>query len=277
MQDQKTTNNKIANKNDLTLIRSELLAATSHAFLGRTGGVSPPPHQSLNTGLHVNDNPGNIKKNRARIRNCFSIENKKMVIVTQVHGAEVVDIKNNLPPETTKADALITARPSVAIAVQTADCVPILFFDPNKKVIGVAHAGWRGTLNKIAEKTIAAMVKNYKADPADIHTALGPAIGPCCYGVSTEIIGDFKDKLGYDLKDIRGATDGDKNLDLPGINKLQLEAAGVAPYNIDQTRICTACRSDLFFSHRRAGAAASGIQTGRQLSYIMITNNPEGY
>ncbi len=276
MQDLSTTNTRTTNKDGLTFIKSELLSATTHAFLGRTGGVSQPPYASLNTGLHVNDNPSSIKENRARIRDCFSIKDKNLVIVTQVHGTEVLKIENNLPPETTKADAIITAHPAIAIAVQTADCVPILFFDPNKKVIGVAHAGWRGTLNKIAEKTIAAMVKNYETKPTDIRAAIGPAIGPCCYEVSREIIGDFHNKLGYDLKDITRAGGG-RNLDLLNINKLQLEAAGLAPYNIDQANLCTACRSDLFFSHRLEAEAAAKINTGRQLSLIMMTENPEGY
>lgn len=277
MQYQKTTNNRITSKDGLTFIKSELLAATTHAFLGRTGGVSKPPYASLNTGLHVHDNLGNIAENRSRVRNCFSIENKNLVIVTQVHGAKVIDIKTNLPPETTRADAIITNRPSIAIAVQTADCVPILFFDPNKKIIGVAHAGWRGTLSKIAEQTIAAMIKNYESEPADIRAAIGPAIGPCCYEVSAELVGDFRDKLGYELKDITGATGEARGLDLPSINKLQLEAAGVVPSNIDQAGICTSCRKDLFFSHRGEADAAADIQTGRQLSLIMITENLGGY
>ncbi len=274
MQNPSTTNNKTITKDGLTFIKSKLISTTTHAFLGRTGGVSQPPYASLNTGLHVGDNPGDVAENRRLIRECFDIED--LIIVTQVHSAEVIDIKDKLPPETTRADAIITARPAIAIAVQTADCVPILFLDPTKKVIGVAHAGWRGTLDKIAEKTVAAMVKNYGAKPADIRAAIGPSIGPCCYEVSREIIDDFQDKLGYDLKDIAWAS-SDRNLDLPTINKLQLEAAGLAPYNIDQTSICTACRSDLFFSHRLEADSAAGLNTGRQLSLIMMAENPEDY
>ncbi|VAV84433.1 FIG00003370: Multicopper polyphenol oxidase [hydrothermal vent metagenome] len=257
-------NDRIINKDGLTFATSPLLGDTSHAFLGRTGGVSRAPFTSLNTGMHVGDNPGDVAKNRRRIRECFGVEDRNLIIVTQVHGTEVINIEKELPPETAEADAIITARSDIAVAVQTADCVPILFFDPDKNIICAAHAGWRGTLGNIAGKTVTAMKKNYGSDPAKIRAAIGPSIGPCCYEVSTELIGRFHDTLNH-----AGQASKERHLDLPGINKVQLEEAGLACSNIDQTSICTACRSDLFFSHRYEADETRGINTGRQLSFIM--------
>ncbi len=262
------TNDRIINKDGLTFATSLLLGETSHAFLGRTGGVSRPPYASLNTGLHVGDDPGSVAENRRQIRECFGINDKNLVIVTQVHGTEVINIAEEPPPEAAEADAIITARSDVAIAIQTADCVPILFFDPGKDIIGAAHAGWRGTLGNIAGKTVASMQRNYGADPANIRAAIGPSIGPCCYEVSTGLIDRFHDTLNNAATAVR-----ERHLDLPGINKVQLEEAGLACSNIDWTGICTACRSEIFFSHRREADEARGINTGRQLSFIMKNEN----
>ncbi|VAW35158.1 FIG00003370: Multicopper polyphenol oxidase [hydrothermal vent metagenome] len=255
---------KITKKDGIAFVTSPLLGETTHAFLGRGGGVSPAPYSSLNTGLHVGDAPDNAAENRRRIRECFGIKERDLVIVTQVHGTEVIGIEKKTPPETTEADAIITARANVAIAVQTADCVPMLFFDPDKKIIGAAHAGWRGTLENIAGKTIAAMTAGYDSDPAKVRAAIGPSIGPCCYEVSAGLISRFNDTLTH-----TGAAPGERRLDLPGVNKVQLEEAGLACSNIDRSEICTACRSDLFFSHRLEADKARGINTGRQLSFIM--------
>lgn len=255
------TNNELTNKDGLTYAASTKLDGATHAFLGRSGGVSLAPFASLNTGRHVNDDPKDAEENRGRIKKTFGVENDNLVIVNQVHGTKVLNIEDTVPPEMTEADAIITARTGIAIAVQTADCVPILLFEPDKKIIGAVHAGWRGTLDNIAAKTIGAMAETFDIQPSKIRAAIGPSIGSCCYEVSEDITGRFSNNMNYENNNaaIKG-----RHIDLPIINRIQLQEAGLASANIETIDICTACRSDIFFSHRKEGG-----RTGRQLSLIM--------
>lgn len=157
-------------------------------------------------------------------------------------------------------DALVTNEQNLALALNFADCVPIIFFDPVKKVTAIAHAGWRGTVAKIAPKTVAKMVDEFGSKPADIIALIGPAIGKCCF----EVQDDVKIKLLNSIeKAYHSQVCDENNLDLKLINKLQLLADGVK--KIDLCEYCTFCQSELFFSYRRENG-----KTARHSAVVMV-------
>jgi hypothetical protein len=151
-----------------------------------------------------------------------------------------------------EGDALVTNCPGLAISVRTADCYPILLADARSRAVAAIHAGWRGTATHIVEKTLEKMGTEFGTSPADVHAAIGPGIGVCCYEVGEDVARQF----GY-----RGKT----HLDLASENRKQLEAAGVKPYNIEALGVCTFCDAERFFSYRREKEEA-----GRMTSFVRI-------
>jgi YfiH family protein len=149
-----------------------------------------------------------------------------------------------------EGDALLESTPGHAVAVKTADCIPILLADPRHRAVAAVHAGWRGTVAEIARRTVEEMAIRFGSLPADLVAAIGPGIGKCCYEVGPEVAAHF------------GAT-GRAHVDLAAANARQLEAAGVAPSHIDVAGLCTRCDATLFYSFRRDAEAA-----GRMFSYI---------
>jgi YfiH family protein len=201
--------------------------------------------------LHTDENPIDILKNRAVLQKHFPAMN--FVIAQQVHGStiEIVDKAdtqgwNHQSSSIKTCDALITNQKNMMLTVLTADCVPILLYDVQKKVIAVVHAGWRGTKERILYKTILKMQEKFDSNPKDILAGIAPAIGRCCYEVDASVSQHFKEiDNGYDSK-------GDKQmLDLPYINKLQLLEAKLPPQNIEMSTICTACDVEKYFSYRK--------------------------
>jgi polyphenol oxidase len=161
----------------------------------------------------------------------------------QIHSSDVVIVQSACTGELGSGDALVTAEPGVRLSIRTADCVPLLFADPVKRVVAATHAGWRGTAARISLRTIERMVNDYGCLAADIRTAIGPAIGPCCYEVSEDVAVQFP---GY------APGCGKTMLDLCEINRAQLVEAGVQ--EIDAMRLCTRCDSEQrFHSFRRDG------------------------
>jgi len=238
----------------------------------RAGGSSTGPYASLNLGAHVGDDAETVASNRRAVAAMLDLPAEPSWL-EQVHGTRIAELD---APSGGPADGAVTSRPDRVCVVLTADCLPVLLATAGGERVGVAHAGWRGTLNNIAGETIAAMQESYGAEPAKIRAAIGPAIGPCCYEVSEELIGRFHDRLKCDIKDIAEPAHkpsetgrSGRRLDLPKINRIQLEEAGLIRANIDPTNICTACRSDIFFSHRYEADEEKGAGTGRQLSLIM--------
>lgn len=153
-----------------------------------------------------------------------------------------------------QGDALVTGQSGLTVSVRTADCYPILLADSRNRVVGAVHAGWRGTMTHIAEKTIEKMNAEFGTSPSDVHAAIGPGIGVCCYEVGDEVARQF----GYS---------GRTHLDLESENRKQLEAAGVAPRNIEALGVCTFCDAERFFSYRREKEKA-----GRMTSFIRIAS-----
>lgn len=242
-----------------------------HFITTRTGGVSLPPYDTLNLGLHTADNPEHVLANRAALADKTGIPLKQFLYASQVHSGDVkiIDsksIEEGVLSQNPRTDATITAIPGICLMVMVADCVPVLLFDPLKRVSAVIHAGWRGTVHQITSNTIRAMVEHFGCDPADILAGIGPSIGPCCYEVG-EDVKDF-------VKKSFGTTDGyliQKNdtakphFDLWYANHKQLTDQGVKPGNIETSELCTLCHSDVFFSSR-----ASGGITGRFAAGICI-------
>jgi YfiH family protein len=159
-------------------------------------------------------------------------------------------------------DAIITNLPAVMINVFTADCIPILIADTERKIIAVVHAGWKGTLLGILGKTIQTL-RYLRSDPRDLFVWLGPAIGRCCYEVSAELVAEFQQRF----PDFAGYYEG-RNLDLIKLNILQAQRAGALPERISFSDVCTLCRQDLFFSYR-----GDAENCGRMISTMMIRND----
>lgn len=239
----------------------------THAFCTRQGGTSQAPWDSLNVGDRVGDREADLQRNLNRIGDAFAIPDGRLTLMRQVHGDRIQRIEKDSPlsegpPE---CDGLITDRKGVALGVRTADCVPILFVDRARRVIGAAHAGWRGTALGIAARMVATFTARFSSRPEDILAAIGPAIGPCCYEVDAPVRDAFPAVPDADLFSRPGRHKGRWMVDLALANRLQILAAGVPSENIFVSGICTGCREDRFFSHR----AARGL-TGRQLSLIML-------
>ncbi len=195
-----------------------------------------------------------------------------LTTVHQVHGSRIVTIQPHLvgagratkPSPAGDADAMITNLPQVPIMVMTADCVPILLFDPKKEVVAAIHAGWRGTVAQITEKTIEAMQEQYNCEPSDILAAIGPSIGACCYEVGEEVVQAAEATLSQATSCFKNINNR-HHFDLWEANRQQLTANGVDENNIDTLGLCTQCHHQHFFSSR----ADNGI-TGRMGACIML-------
>ncbi|RKU21176.1 peptidoglycan editing factor PgeF [Candidatus Poribacteria bacterium] len=227
----------------------------------RHGGVSRSPYASLNLAEHVADDPNAVAANREIFFQKTGLTDLRYC--RQVHGTDVINVvdqalpTSTLPPE---ADALVTAQRDVALAIFTADCVPIFIVDVTTPAIGIAHAGWRGTLARIAVNTLARMETLFGTVAANCQIHLGPSIQKCCYTVSEELITQFTDHFGSIVA-------SGTNLSLQSSNVNQLVEVGVSPAVISVSPFCTACRTDLFYSHR-----AEDGQTGRMLSFIELNS-----
>ena len=261
---------RLARRGAIEYLEADELSEQSwltHAFCTRLGGVSAGAYSSLNLGFLAGDRPEDVRRNQALVEEAFGIMAGRLILMRQVHGdrIEVLDGHGPLPDALSECDGLITDRPGVALGVRTADCVPIFFVDRARRIIGAAHAGWRGTALGIAEKMVEILAERFSARPADLTAWIGPAIGPCCYQVDAPVFAAFSAMPGPDRFLRPCAEEGRWMCDLPLANRLRIMAAGVPSANIHSTGLCTACRPDLFFSHR--GQAG---QAGRQLNLIML-------
>ena len=225
----------------------------------RTGGVSHAPYAALNLAEHVGDDPRAVATNRKILFQQTGLKNWRYC--RQVHGNCVVAVDDttgasleNLPV----ADALVSACRGVALGIFTADCVPIFILDVETPAIGLAHAGWRGTFARVAVNTLAQMKACFGTVVENCRIHLGPAIQKCCYTVSAELLTQFAERFGGNVHD-------GTHLNLQAANVNQLVEAGLPATSISISPLCTACRTDLFYSHR-----AENGQTGRMLSYIQL-------
>ena len=257
-----------------------------HGFSTSQGGLSPLNGTDvLNLGFTEWDSRENVQKNRKLFQSALAANELNLVSLKQFHS-DVVCGFSSAPNEPANADVSITNTPNLLLGIQTADCVPILLLDPKKRAVAAVHAGWRGTLQRIVEKTIGRMKMEFNTDPGDLLAAIGPAIGGCCYEVGTEVAtafhsqfadapewfdelrtGDEPNPLQWLNQFPPGHQPPPKNvrLDLRKANRAQLLAAGLRPQNIFVNDLCTACRPDLLFSYRKQGS-----ESGRMMSVIGI-------
>ena len=231
----------------------------------RVGGLSNGHLSSLNMGLSEFEPAQATIGNRMLVCKAANIDFEKLTFQHQVHGSSITIVNENnagagnrvkaeaLPD----SDAMITATPGITLFAQAADCVPIAAYDPIRKVAAAIHAGWRGTAQRIAAKTIQKMVTDFGCNPQNILVGIGPSIGKCCYEVGPEVVDIFKREFGF-AQSLFTATENGQTLDLWSANQLQLEEVGVLASNIEVAGICTKCCCDKFYSSR----ADSG-KTGR--------------
>jgi YfiH family protein len=219
-----------------------------HGFPERSGGVSTGLRASLNLGKRWGDDEANVLENRRLLANHAGYDPAQLQATRHVHGTYVWKVGE---PEVAECDGLVCDRAGPVLGAFAADCVPILFADPVARVIGAAHAGWRGTVGGVARNVIARMVE-LGARPADIRVALGPSIGPCCFEVGPEVVAQFREAFG-DVPGMVVAGPNKDHIDLRVASRAVLEKAGVTPEHIDSTPPCTRCEADRFFSYRRDG------------------------
>jgi YfiH family protein len=230
-----------------------------HFISTRTGGVSKFPYLSLNLGLHVGDDPEYVRNNRTRLAKAIGIPLNRFTTARQIHSGNVSIISEEMRgkgsihhQEAIKdTDAMITNVPDICLMVLVADCVPMLFFDPSRRAIGVAHAGWRGTLQFVALNTVKTMEKSFRSSPRDIKVGIGPSIGPCCYKVGPELIAQVGEVFHRKNEYIRNESkEGEGYFNLWKANLDQLLHAGIERENIEIAKLCTCHNPDLFFSYR---------------------------
>ena len=265
-----------------------------HGFSTRCGGVSQAyGGNALNLGMTPQDTRDSVEQNRALFQQAMGAVDGDgrawpLVIVRQIHSGVVHRVQER-PRQVLAGDGLITDRPALLLTVRTADCLPILLVDVKQRAVGVLHAGWRGTLARIAEKGVGEMRLRFGSDPADLRAAIGPGIHACCYEVGEEVGEKFAAQFAYSDALFRDVFDSDPvrerypllflnlrapghgepprtlHLDLLEANRRQLLAAGVAAAHIWASDLCTACHTGRFFSHR----AEKGV-TGRMMGAVGI-------
>ena len=221
-----------------------------HGLFTRHGGVSPDPWGSLNVGGTVGDDLARVRENRILSFQAIGCEPETMFDVWQVHSADVVCARTPRPLDEAyrQADIILTDQPRVTLFMRFADCVPILLYDPRQGVVGLAHAGWMGTLRDVANWTVEAMKKNYNSNPADIIAGIGPSIGPDHYEIGADVILKVMQKHGDEAEHLLKSHNGKIHFNLWETNRLSLERAGVG--RIEVSGICTACHTQDWFSHR---------------------------
>ena len=220
------------------------------AVFTRHGGVSLAPWHSLNLGGSVGDDPAHVAENRVRVFTAMGCEPASIHDVWLVHGTSIVyaDAPRPLDQPSAKADIIFTDNPNVSLFMRFGDCVPILFHDPKKHVIGIAHAGWMGTVRGVVQAAVEGMQSHYGCKPEDIVAGIGPSIGVDHYEVGVDVISQFQEKYNKDADQILQTRNGSTYLDLWTANAIQLRNAGVEQIQI--SGLCTACHLDDWFSHR---------------------------
>ena len=235
-----------------------------HCFSTRCGGVSKNEFSSMNLRINCDDKRENILKNYEIICNRIGVNFENLVFSNQVHCDTILSVgKNDMgngiikPQKWDGVDGLITNEPGVPLAVFAADCVPVFFLDPKKKVIALVHSGWKGTVLKISAKCVQKMVSEYLCDPADILIGIGPSIGVCHFEVGDEVADVFRDTFGEVVLEKQEKW----HVNMQKAIELQLLEQGILEKNITQAGICTYCNHELLFSHRKT-LGKRGVMAG---------------
>jgi hypothetical protein len=246
----------------IRILRSPLIPDDRfvHGFPERTGGVSTGARASLNLGVRWGDDRENVEQNRRLLAAHAGYAPDDLIVTRHVHGTRVWQVGEPLP-DPAEFDGLVCERPGPVLGAFAADCIPILFADPDARVCGAAHAGWRGTVAGVAIQVVRRM-EQVGARAGAVRVSLGPSIGPCCFEVGPEVVAAFRDAL----PGVTGlVVDGPRkqHIDLRRATGALLERAGVAPDHIDDHPPCTRHEPARFFSYRR-----DGQQGGVHMAFI---------
>lgn len=243
-----------------------------HGFSTRYGGVSNAEFATLNLNFYRGDNPENVHENFRRIASDLDVGLADLILSKQTHGNRMLVVDNThkgmgITRDRTYdgIDAIATSEPGLMLVTYYADCVPLYFYDPEKKVIALAHSGWKGTLLDIAARSVEQLEASFNCDPADIQVAFGPHIGRCCFEVGEEVSDQFFDTFAWARESAEKNANGKWMLDLEAIITQSLTGTGINPENIHGNRICTRCEMDTFFSHR-----GSHGKTGTGIAFLMM-------
>jgi polyphenol oxidase len=244
------------------------LPGVRHGFFTRQGGVSEGIFASLNCGFGSSDEAAKVAENRARAMSVLGLAGDRLSTCYQVHSAEVVVVDSPWPREQRpRADAIVTRMPEIALGILTADCAPVLFADAEARIIGAAHAGWRGALSGVLEATVDAM-KKLGATPHRMHAAIGPCIGRDSYEVGPEFPAPFMAENAENAAFFRAAPrSGHFLFDLAGYVAARLQRIGLA--RIETIGGDTAGEAERFFSYRRS-CHRKELDYGRELSAITL-------
>ncbi|MGA9511643.1 MAG: peptidoglycan editing factor PgeF [Candidatus Sulfotelmatobacter sp.] len=268
-----------------------------HGFSTRVGGFSRAYGQNaLNLGFTKDDSEAAVKRNRAAFlldvgakgESKNALTNSPLVTLRQIHS-DIIHSVDSPPDSPLVGDGLVTNTPGLLLAIQAADCLPVILVDPEHRAVGVFHAGWRGTVKRIVEKGVGEMRRRFGCRPSDLKAAIGPGIHGCCYEVGPQVRDQFESQFTYTAKLFREVEESDPVrekypmlfltarapghsdlpkkifLDLVEANRRQLLAVGVLPKNIEASPLCTNCRTDLLFSYR-----AEKGKTGRMMAVAGI-------
>lgn len=228
----------------------------------RAGGVSGRPWNSLNLGVHVEDDPDHVRQNRRRLAESTGLKSEQIGWLNQVHGIDVVELNPDNVGQIAKADASYTRHPGIACAILTADCLPVILADSEGTVVGAAHCGWRSLCGGVIENLVSKMA----VAPEALQAWLGPAIGPDSFEVGPEVRDAFLDHGPKAVHAFRaeGARSGHFMADIYALATLRLNHLGVS--NVTGGGLCTVKDSDRFFSYRRDG------RTGRMATLVWLTS-----
>jgi YfiH family protein len=244
-----------------------------HGFSTRLGGVSEGTFATMNLSFGRGDDPACARENFDRICAAIGVSADDIVLSRQEHHA---NIRNVTAADRGKGitrerdyddfDGLLTDEAGLVLCTQYADCVPLLFADPVKRVVGTSHSGWKGTVQQIGRVTVERMVRDYGCRVEDIRAAIGPSIGPCCFEVDEPVYTAFSAMDGWDEACVRRAPNNKFYIDLWQVNKRILLGAGIRDEHLSVTDLCTRCRPDVFWSHR-----ATGGERGSLAAFISLT------
>jgi YfiH family protein len=283
---------QVPKQTELKILRATNLSRLPwlvHGFSTRQGGFSRAyGGQALNLGFTQDDFKATVERNRAAFSHELTSGSWPLVTLRQVHSDTIRFVEAPSKSDLV-GDGLITSTPGLLLAIQTADCLPIILVDPKRRAVGVFHAGWRGTLKRIVEKGVGEMRRRFGTRPADLKAAIGPGVHSCCYQVGKEVRDQFESQFAYAAKLFREVEESDPVrekypmlfltarppghselpkkifLDLVEANRQQLLAVGVPAKNIEASPLCTNCNSNLLFSYR-----AEKGKTGRMMGVVGI-------
>ncbi len=251
----------------LTSPSFERFGFVRHAFSTRLGGVSQNEYASMNLNFGRGDPDETVMENYRRFCLAAGFDSRTLVASAQDHHTFIRRVTSEnygngiwKPRDMQSVDGLITNEPNVTLVTYYADCVPLFFLDPQKRAIGLAHAGWRGTVAKIGEKAVEAMEREFGSDPKKILAAVGPSIGPCCFEVDAPVYDEFIKLMELAPQEFITEKGGGKYMiDLWEANRRVLMNAGIPAENISVAQLCTKCNAEWLFSHRASGGKRGGL------------------